>query len=90
MQEPRAVGPHQTQARTETEIKDAGGRTQRRVFGQPVAVVVHNRRAVQLRKVCAETPVKFMQHQLVHRWQNSVTISTRRKMESHCLTHLLR
>jgi hypothetical protein len=53
------------------------------MFGQPVAVIVHDLRAIQFRELRAETVVKFMQHQWTHSWQNNVIARANHKMESH-------
>lgn len=89
VQEPRAAGPGETEAGTKISIKDAGRFARCGVFGRPVAVVVDDLRAVQLRKVRAGAAVKFVQHQLAHCRLNNVTIPTPCNMESNCLPALL-
>ena len=60
VQEPRAVFADQTDSSAKTQIKHPGVFAERGMFGQPVAIIVHDFRAVQFGKSCAEAVVKFM------------------------------
>ena len=66
VQKPDAVGAGQANPAAETQIQNAGALAQRGVFGRPVAIIVHDFRAIQSGESRAEAVVKFMQWQRSH------------------------
>ena len=61
VQESGAVIAHQADARTKTEIQHASTISRSAgMFRQPVAVISHDRLAVQFCEPRAQTPVKFL------------------------------
>ena len=66
MQKADAVGAGQTNAPAKTQIQHAGAFAQSGVFGQPVAVIVHDFRAIQSGESRAEAVMKFVQWKRGH------------------------
>ena len=60
VQIPRTVGAHKADARTEAQINHARRFVKRGMFGQQVAIIIHQFRTVQFAKTRAEAVVEFM------------------------------
>ena len=75
VQKPDAVIAGQTNPAAETEIQNAGAFAQRGMFGQPVAVIVHDFRAAQSGESRAEAMVKFVQWQRCHFENRTVALA---------------
>ncbi len=75
VQKADAVGAGQTNPAAETEIQNAGALAQGGVFGEPVAVIVHDFRAIQSGEPRAEALVKFVQWKRSHFENRTVTLA---------------
>jgi hypothetical protein len=66
MQKLDAITAGQTQATAETQIKDSGAFSQRRIFSQWIAIVIDGFHPIHLGEPGAETLVKLMQRERIH------------------------
>jgi hypothetical protein len=60
VEEPGAVGANETDPGTETEVEHAGALAEHSVLGAPVAKVVRDLDAIELREAGAQRAVKFV------------------------------